>query len=545
MSPVASQVEASARLFHDGWSDVDATGLIFSHSHTHCLANIDDLVASPDSDTQELLDKIQHLLLELHTANDSNIAMHGKLDAHWVAVLLLATRSPLLKALPWQRFVLPPEMIFDITHVIDIGPYVRKLSMNRAISNDMMCRMIQYSLPYVKHNRLNFPRFKDMTMHVLVGLIQIVLALLLGLCSQSSKKPLWKMRFGILIYMHTLLSRGSQYDLYLFCLHNVNLVRIAVIEYFVYFVQTNMPCELATLNLMFGTHCNVHVVFRQFCINIDTFRVHCLQDAHLSWRELNEKAHYVIEKCNRLCKSKPKISSVKLSSTENCHGPFSKELMQIPRFKHVIYCKIMHPHLTQQQLEQVCFLHDNFNFTRLPAGIVALQSQAVLSAVRPDSHLYERCLCVHVCFRCLPHEKQINMNMRISSNGDVFCNTCHSKDDVFRVNLLGRILRIFKHLYYLCHVCLKVHTWHATGSEFFVCPVKQHVQSKSALECQLCMRNIGVGTHRILDSTLGVMQQVTLCHRHSPREHDVAWNHNLHALAQCVQRKMVFRSFRT
>jgi hypothetical protein len=59
------------------------------------------------------------------------------------------------------------------------------------------------------------------------------------------------------------------------------------------------------------------------------------------------------------------------------------------------------------------------------------------------------------------------------------------------------------------------------------------------------MRNVGVGTHKILDTSLGVMQELTLCHRHSPREHDVAWNHNLHALAECVQRKMAFRGFRT
>lgn len=534
---------ASARLFCNGWADVDATGLAFSQPL--CLANIEDLVADPDSNGKELLARIQHLLLEMHAVQEDHAAIHRKLDSYWVAALLLATRSPLLQLLPWQRFVLPPEMIFDIKHVIDIGPYIRKLSVNRAISNDMMCRMIQYSLPYVKHNRLNFPRFKDMTMHVLVGLMQIVLALLLGLCSPSSKKPLWKMRFGILIYMHTLLSRGSQYDLYLFCLHNVNLVRIAVIEYFVYFVQTNMPCEFATLNLMFGTHCNVHVVFRQFCINIDAFRVHCLQDAHLSWQELNEKAHYVIEKCNRLCKSKPKISTTKMGIVEKFDGQFSRELMLIPRFKHMIYCKMRYPHITQQQLDKVCFLHNNFKFTSLPPVILSLQSQAVLAALKRDSHLFERCMIVHVCFRCLLQDKQINMNMRINSHGDVFCNTCHTKDDVFSVNILGRILHVFKQLYYLCHICLKVHTWCATGSEFFVCPSKQPVPSKSKLECQLCMRNVGVGTHRILDTSIGVMQELTLCHRHSPREHDVAWNHNLHALAECVRRKMAFRGFRT
>ena len=121
MSPVASHVLASARLFCNGWADVDATGLAFSQPL--CLANIEDLVADPDSNGKELLARIQHLLLEMHAVQEDHAAIHRKLDSYWVAALLLATRSPLLQVLPWQRFVLPPEMIFDIKHVIDIGPY--------------------------------------------------------------------------------------------------------------------------------------------------------------------------------------------------------------------------------------------------------------------------------------------------------------------------------------------------------------------------------------------------------------------------------------
>lgn len=534
---------ASARLFKNGWVDVDATGLDFSKpSH---LSGLQDLTLSSEVGNSELTEKIQQVLVKMQKNKETNENMHVELDAYWVALFLHVTHSPLLQTISWRFFVLPPEHIFDIKHVIDIGPYVRKLSVNRAISSDVMCRIIQYSLPYVKHNRLNFPRYKDMPMHVLVGLLQMVLALLLGLCSKSSKKPLWQMRFGILIYMHSLMSKGSQYDLYVFCMHNVNLVRIAVIEYFVYFVQNNMPCEFETLNLMFGTHCNVHVVFRQFCTNIDLFRVHCLQNEHLLWQDLNTKAHYVIEKCNRLCKSKPKINISNLSSSNKTKFEFSSKILHLPRFQHMLYCKMLYPELSTTELKQVCFLHNNFYFTRLPSVILRLQSKAVLNALMYDSNMYKECMILHVCFRCLLQEKQISVNMRVNELGDVFCSTCQQQDNVFRVNILGSILRVFKNLYYLCPVCLKVHLWHGTGSEFFVCPVQDNKIHKNRMQCVLCMRNVGVTVHKILDTTLGVMQELHLCQRHSPREFDVPWNHNLQALAQCVKRKMSFRGFRT
>ena len=206
---------------------------------------------------------------------------------------------------------------------------------------------------------------------------------------------------------------------------------------------------------------------------------------------------------------------------------------------------MMYPDLNSAELKQVCFLHNNFYFTRLPSVILRLQSKAVLDALMYDSNMYEKCMLLHVCFRCLLQERQISVNMRVNELGDVFCNTCHQKDHVFSVNILGSILRVFKQLYYLCPICLKVHLWHGTGSEFFVCPVQSKAVQKKRLECVLCMRNVGVTVNKILDTTIGVVQNLHLCQRHTPREFDVAWNHNLQALAECVHRKMAFRGFRT
>ena len=157
---------ASARVFQNGWVDVDATGLDFSKPSR--LSGLQDLTLSSELGNPELTDKIQKVLVNMQKNKETKENMHIELDAYWVAVFLHVTRSPLLQKFSWRFFLVPPGHIFDIKHVIDIGPYVRKLSVSRAISSDVMCRIIQYSLPYVKHNRLNFPRYKDMPMQMQV-----------------------------------------------------------------------------------------------------------------------------------------------------------------------------------------------------------------------------------------------------------------------------------------------------------------------------------------------------------------------------------------
>ena len=163
----------------------------------------------------------------------------------------------------WQYFVLSTNNVFALHHLCDIGSNVRKLSLTRQLSDDIMSRIIQYSLPYVKHNRLNFPRYKDVDADTLRKLISILLAQLMGIYPHVTKHPVWQLRYRIYAYIHTLLLHGNQYDHYFFCVNNVNLLRIAVIEYFVYFVNNHMPAEHHMLPFLFGTHVNVESVFKQ------------------------------------------------------------------------------------------------------------------------------------------------------------------------------------------------------------------------------------------------------------------------------------------
>ena len=198
----------------------------------------------------------------------SNVAaldLQIEIDRHWIALMMIHSQSVVLLKKTWQYFVLSTNNVFALHHLCDIGSNVRKLSLTRQLSDDIMSRIIQYSLPYVKHNRLNFPRYKDVDADTLRKLISILLAQLMGIYPHVTKHPVWQLRYRIYAYIHTLLLHGNQYDHYFFCVNNVNLLRIAVIEYFVYFVNNHMPAEHHMLPFLFGTHVNVESFSSNSC----------------------------------------------------------------------------------------------------------------------------------------------------------------------------------------------------------------------------------------------------------------------------------------
>ena len=72
--------------------------------------------------------------------------------------------------LPWcsidhaqARFLITrPDDLVNASNIPDIGQIVRRLLL-RWPDNSIIFRMYQYSMPFIKHNRLNFPSHKMVT----------------------------------------------------------------------------------------------------------------------------------------------------------------------------------------------------------------------------------------------------------------------------------------------------------------------------------------------------------------------------------------------
>lgn len=481
-----------------------------------------------------------HRLYE--TMNQEGRDLQLEIDRHWIALMMVYKTSPLLDKLPWQAFIINPQDVFVHETLPDIGQYIRLLTMQRD-STDVMCRMIQYSLPYVKHNRLTFAKFDDVTVKILVELIQILLGMCLGVHEKTCKKPVWKLRFQIIAYIQILLTNGSAYDYYLFCINNLNLIRIAIVEYFVYFVQKCMPCEYEMLRHLFGTHTNVENICVQFQLNINHFRSNHMQTDVLSWVDLNEKAHVIIEKCNRICKGKPRITMRRSKCNDGSVSMDSESVMvalNTTKYENIALAPFQQLSMSIDILQRIRVIHNTIKWHSLPQNVVRQQCVALHKALFQDTNIHARSCFLHQCLKChFVHGcGKLSGQLRTDSDGQVSCCACASSDTMVRVNVLGRIVQLYDKKFYFCHFCLSVHRWTSCGQEFTCCNHKQKQIAIRPRQCLLCARVHNLHDMAVLDDYLGVKQTFLLCGRHMPWSHQLNGIYNFETLNKAVQFKM-------
>jgi hypothetical protein len=245
--------------------------------------------------------RIQMLLLaEKH---ESGLALTSKLEQ--LDIVLFASLLP--RAV--QCFFLEVVKIEHLpgrAPMKDIGNIVRRL-MLRWNSNEVLFRMYQYSMPFVKHNRLQFPAFEHISMQDLHHMLNVVQNLTLGVQQGATKMPTWTTRHQLLRFFQNLLTRGSSMDLYIFLSSHMYLLRLALIENFITFTNTYMPLEVSLMRCFVDSSYDHARVSRLVRYIVDNFRMTALQE-NLDFARLEAKAQIAIERCNRTCRSMQNIS---------------------------------------------------------------------------------------------------------------------------------------------------------------------------------------------------------------------------------------------
>lgn len=432
----------------------------------------------------------------------------------------------------WRVLMPRIQDVFNSKHLYDMGTHIRALSANTSVSTNVFSRLIQYSLPYVKHNRLTFPKFEDVNALMLTHMIQIILACCLGVHQPHCKKPLWQLRFRIIMYMNTLLSFGSCADLYEFCSQNLNLLRISIIEYFVMHVKTNMPCEYQSMQFLFGTKTDIVYVFSQFKQNINSFRSLHMQSQNLNWETLNIKAHSIIEKCNRICKGKPRTVA---KSITYLAPAVSNKTLQL-----ALQHDYWNTDITDKDFQILCHhLRKNIQFAVLPKNVMQMQLRSLDHVLHRDSVCYSSCFKLHMCVRCTENKSTRQKSLlRTDSGRKPYCNICNKAENIVSINTLGRIVQCYNQVFYFCAFCLQVHLWQGHGTEFSGCTLQQ---SRNKIhfdrQCIVCDRVNNLHPFSTLDSKLGVQQHMYLCGKHQPYPHQTAYIHDLESLVTAVSVK--------
>ena len=463
-------------------------------------------------------------------------------DRFWYVLVLLASRHRLIDQVSWRFFVIHPDDVFGTNALRDIGADVRNVLTNApGRRREYMCDLVEYAIPYIKHNRLVFPPLDAMTDGVVRDLVRIMMATCLGVYPHARRTPLWSTRLQILWEAHSMLHTNDVSAMHAFCEAQQPLMRISFIEYFVFFTRTNMPAELETMRAAYESRDTIDVIYDNLAFVFDSFRQTALADS-LDWSRLGDACGAAMERCSRVHKGRASAQTFR----ERRRAPrtrFSDDevrlALRLPRFRSIFYAMHMggcYSAIAPGVLERVMAVHNIVVVYRLPTNITREQCAVFSDFVRDKGITSMFPIMQYVCVRCRSARSQARM--RLSSSGVVCCDECRSSDFVLPVNSIGRLVRVEGTLYYMCSFCLNLHVWKSTGTEFTRCEFScAPAPPPRPLACRLCAR-AHVECFRVLDDRLGVFASIPLCRFHTPFEQAHSTIHNIDALNAAIRFKV-------
>ena len=528
----------------------------FSTSVLQELQAYDAEIMSPEISTS-----IKCMLKERE--NESNISNNINFQEDLDVLLLTGVYQYKMKISNFKElgFKLHKEHLLSTASIKDIGIFVRRLLLRWPMS-DVLFKLYQYSMPFIKHNRLNFPSIQSISDESMMHMLQTIQMTCLGIHHNAFKKPTWKIRGKLFFFFNELLTRGTFADLYLFCQSHIYLLRISLIENFMSFLEKNMPTEESLLHQFIDTSYDHKKVSKMLYYIIDNFRQISFQDEFIDWTLVEEKAQQTIERCNRTCKSMPNFK-------KNRHCVLFNKIdlktfhmgMQSARLDKNQLCS----YLQKYDLLELASLHNFYariQIYNLPLEIQLQQFQTLIQHGR-YTHQNRYNSLLYICLQCNEKHSCALHDMRLHYYETPTCTFCNTKNFVIAIQTLGRLVRVHSSYYYFCIYCKHNHVWKSFGDELFKCSYQHNnsssmlvnrkkndkqkgsvclhernsdqIQQKAAKHCIVCLKTMQIILHNVFDSELGVMQSFYLCFKHSPQPCKMEYVKNLTILQNMLQ----------
>jgi hypothetical protein len=422
-----------------------------------------------------------------------------------------------LQELFTTRIHVSADMLLHPEQVQDIGYIIRDIILHRQ-RHDVLFKLYQYTMPFIKHNRLNFPPMQCTSRVVLRHMMQVIALTCLGLYSPQNKKPTWNIRRQLFRFFTTLMTRGSLRDVYVFCLHNTYLLRLALMEYFIFFSSKYMMTEMQLLLECSGLTYNPIRTKTLIEYISDHFRTAALQNELLDWSLIESKAQLAVERCNRTCKAQQHHACEPQQSLG--------EILDSVHMRHILASPRVDASNCGESLQRTCMLHS--------AASWALISKLRKFALQRNNRTIVARTMLYVCLRCNTKHVQAKGDMRMQYPGPPVCRHCNSSSMVCEADTLGHLVKVYSNYYYFCVDCSRVHCWCGTGRELSSCPW-QDQKSYLRRNCAVCSRTQMLSRVSVFDKTLGIMQSLFLCSKHCPPQVHMQCVYDLCSLRRLIQ----------
>lgn len=485
-----------------------------------------------------------HKELQLSTTLQQRIGLQKTIDRYLLVVPIFTSHSQSSRVADREIFMM--DTTTSLIPTYDIGSIIRDIILNVEYQGtSVMFKIIQYCIPYIKHNRLNFPDYKMLTRDDLVAMMQIILATCLGIYDHVQRKPTFNIRVSFFWMTWQILEAGNEFDMFIFCRDHVSILRLSVIEYFVFFLTKNMPVENAFMHRILGFSSKIESVFTQFLLVIDNFRATALQDPVFDMKLVNTKAQYAIDKCNRVCKGKSR-NVCRSTHTSKIH--FVNEIIQqaisIPVLKTSLDFEVFCDHKSIKNFELIHLAQSTFRLHTLPLNLLMMQKEAVLRNAHVNSLSAYSSMFFYYCLCCQEQNPAaiLGSRMRVKDN-IVSCLTCSKSDTVLKINTFGRIVSISNNSFYYCIQCFTHHSWREHPPNLMACQRStRESPAKLSQQCVFCSKMSNTSQLLVLDDELGLQHSISLCGQHRPHTHEEHIIDNIDSLLQYVDAKRQTKS---
>lgn len=480
-----------------------------------CFADIDSLMARED-------EPIVHTVLALLRSVKMGDAAAGyELHRYTVAFAMVATAHPLLHVLSWRDLVATPADVLSVDKLLDLGPHIRQLftrnfcdapstlhepqflktKASQYKQLDTISFVLFCSLPRIKHNRLQFP--SDASTDEMIHVVQVAIAMLFGIIPGATMQPTWRMLVMLTVNMLSVLTMQHD-ELLRWCKRNFMVIRLAMLEYYIYFSRSFMPAEDELSDYILhektpshdvlsdektarphGKSKHTHVIHedtamqRNICMAIDHMRQLTLQQDKLEWRNICDRCVQAIEKCNRITRNK------RVKTPHGCMdtGTTIQSKTDTPsisaaditsaRARPVALCaayNYLTLGLSMRETLLIQHIHSFVRIYNLPRNLAAIQQSVARHRVQTLGDLEDVRYRYYMCLQCVvarrKSEHRIKINCDNANNIETYCMTCDSSTHILFVNLIGRILLHENSWLYFCIHCQTVHWYSAYGAEF-------------------------------------------------------------------------------
>ena len=448
--------------------------------------------------------------------------------------LLAASHTKLLTRLipSRRRWLLLP--ITDAPHyglIPDLGQIIHRVMARDPIPSAVSA-VIEQCIPSMRHvcRPVQYTDSQEI-------LLNLIMALLLGLFPGTPKRPEFCKRALIWAGLHAILTANREEQTAFLVAHQ-DMVFLACMEYIARIVPVYMPVQDAFLT---GQDAASAGFFKRIPPVCDEFR-QFLDERPVAkgvpWREILQACTANVERVSRLKRNQPCQQHPQREGGKTDHGRVKPPLESITA--HWEAPKLLdNPTPDEYRLLALSLnLHGgvvmqiqrDLQVYALPRNLARLQYERLLDFSQGETRIAHLRTYRYVCMNCtLHHKHHQNPRLRLDTiQQRLVCATC-MKSDLIHVNMLGKILRFKRQHFYLCPSCVTIQQYMGQGEQPWCadksvhrCPHKHahhgpQPGGRKRRSCEVCNETaLANGVERVNHLT-GEMQAFHYCQRHFPR----------------------------